>query len=51
MICKGCREPHSPTDCVDAKANREPPWRHCSCQHKPLSGTTAHDDEGEKIDG
>lgn len=35
MICDPCREPHEAADCIDTKAGREYPWRHCACQHKP----------------
>lgn len=35
MICQPCREPHDPADCIDSKAGREYPWRHCACQHHP----------------
>ncbi len=35
MICAPCREPHKAADCIDTKAGREYPWRHCACQHKP----------------
>lgn len=35
MICDPCREPHEAAHCIDTKARREYPWRHCACQHKP----------------
>jgi hypothetical protein len=35
MICEPCRPVHSPADCIDSKAGREYPWRHCVCQHQP----------------
>jgi hypothetical protein len=34
MICEPRRTPHSASDCVDAKAQRPPEWRHCCCQHR-----------------
>ena len=37
MICKPCREPHEPADCIDAVAvpPREGMTRWCYCQHAP----------------
>lgn len=40
MICDPCREPHKATDCIDSKAGREYPRRHCACQHHPRPGQT-----------
>ena len=34
MICEGCKGTHEAADCIDTKAGRTYPLRHCVCQHK-----------------
>lgn len=36
MICTGCREPHQPADCEDARRPADA-QRSCCCQHKPYT--------------
>lgn len=49
MICEPCRPPHQPEDCIDSKAGREYPWRHCCCQHQPRPDkTTQSRTDGEQ---
>ena len=47
MICEPCRPVHEPADCIDSKARRQYPWRHCACQHRPRAKTTATAAEAE----
>lgn len=40
MICTGCREPHQPADCDDARRPADA-QRSCCCQHKPYTKAPA----------